>query len=366
MNLEPGDAEPMADEGPDESIDALVRDHLAQLAGGIDTRALADRILQGTKFPSLTDSPPNNTLASASEGALYPSGLDPSLVPSAKKILLGSPLGRTWRRLGWALLTAAAALLAFLGGLQLGPTQASAADLLREAQKVHLLPVDRCYLVEVRYGAGWNQDEGVPPPPPDRVTRLWTRGDQFWMESLHTHQRWSWGRDERGGIWLAFGQRRGIRIDKDELPRWLETASDVQSMQLETLLNEVLAHFDIRREPPGPGQDPNCYFIHAKPRLLPWLRGLRSVTLEVDTETKVLRKVTIARVNNGQPLATTTYTLIETEMQPESKFQLEGHLTEPYEVFTRDHRPERRAEILSRVYGPLAGKWFQLQQKGRK
>lgn len=335
------------DHGPHE-LDSLVRDHLDQLAGRIDTGNLLKRI-QNAIPPDPSDPNLSETLPT------HPSHSDH-----------GQRHSRAWRsRWSLGLLTAAAVLLAFLGGLQWSPSRASAAVILREAQKVHLLPVDRCYLVEVRYGTAW-QGEEVPPPPPDRVCRLWTRGDRFWMESLQSKIPWAWGRDEKGGFWMAAGLHRGIRIERDEMPRWLESISDVQSMQLETLLNDVLTHFSIERRNPTSETEANTFLITAKPKLLPWLGGFRSITMEVDSETKVLKRVTIARILNGQPLATTTYTLLETESKPDQNFELEGHLMEPYQIFTRQNAPEKRGEFLSRVFGSQPGRWFQMQQKAKK
>jgi len=342
-----------APNGPDPTdVDLQVKSHLDRLAARLDTRELKKRILdsqnQPTLDPGAQDQPTNTTQ---------------TVIPTTPQ---GSVHRRTWltRGLGWGLLTAAAALLAFLGGLQVGPSRASASDILREAQKAHQLPIDRCYLVEVRFGAAWRNEE--VPPPPDRVSRLWTRGDQFWMESFQGRGKWAWGRDETGGIWMALGEHRGIRIEKDEVPRWLEMMSDVQSMKLETLLSDVLTHFWISEEATPVDSSATTYTIQARPKLGPWLHGLRSVTLEVDTQTKALKKVVIARLLQGQPLATTTYTLIETDSQPDEMFQLEGHLTEPYQVFTKTHQAGRRAEILSRVYGPQAGRLFQLMQRGKQ
>src|SRR5207248_3139666 len=60
---------------------------------------------------------------------------------------------RLWRRMAWATAGTAAMLLAFLGGLQFGPGRAGAETLLHQAHAAHLMPLDRCYLVEVRRDA---------------------------------------------------------------------------------------------------------------------------------------------------------------------------------------------------------------------
>jgi len=76
------------------------------------------------------------------------------------------------------------------------PLKASPQALLQEAQKAHHLPLDRCYLVEMQWTDGQVDDISALP----RTTRLWTRGDRFWIESTNPRARWAWGRDEGGSI----------------------------------------------------------------------------------------------------------------------------------------------------------------------
>ena len=83
---------------------------------------------------------------------------------------------------------------------------------------------------------------------------------------------------------MAFNTRRGIRPGPDELPSWLKVSFDAWSLQPDTLLGEVLRDFDLRREPPDPGQPGTTVAIRATPKsghTHPELRGAR---LEFDAE----------------------------------------------------------------------------------
>ena len=53
------------------------------------------------------------------------------------------------------------------------------------------------------------------------MTRLWTRGDRFWVESARPGQRWAWGRDEANRFWVAFGPHTAVSLEADEVPYWL-------------------------------------------------------------------------------------------------------------------------------------------------
>ncbi len=307
---------------PGHEIDDLVRAHLERRAGEIDPGPLSARIWE-------TANPPV-----------------PSAAPSRHPLLRG---------LAWAA-AAAALLVAFFGGTWIRPAGASPETVVREAREAHHLPLDRCYLVEVRRDPGL-PEEVFPAPMPWRVTRLWTRGDRFWIESTNPRARWAWGRDERGGIWMAAGGlRQGLRFDTDEAPRWLEAACDVFSMQPETLLGEVLHRFDLVREP-APEASSNIV-IRARPRPGRPHPRLGGAVLEIDAETRVVRRLVLNRTRLSRPVATVTYTLVETEARDESLYRIEGHLPSPSEVYTRDRQPDLRRDLLVRWFGSRVAEWL--------
>ena len=250
--------------------------------------------------------------------------------------------------LGGVAVAAGLAFLFFGGLFYAKPGPASAETLVRDAQAVHHQPVDRCYLVEVRRESN-ALDESRRVTAHSQTTRLWTRGDRFWIESTNPQSRWAWGRDERGGVWLAFGVvSRGVRLDPDEVPRSLEQASDLYSMQLETLLSNIRRDFTLTRE-----ALPDSSGVLISATLKPGRHSptLRSATLELDPETKVVRQVALNRVLNGQPFATVTYTLVETGTQDDAKYQLEGHLPPGASVFSRTTLPRVRDEIMRKFFG---------------
>jgi hypothetical protein len=187
-----------------------------------------------------------------------------------------------------------------------------------------------------------------------RTTRLWTRGDRFWIESTNPRARWAWGRDEDGTIWLAPGPRRGVRIDPDEAPRWLTHACDISELLPEHLLGELLRDFDLVRED---GQTPATQVIRATRKPGRWAPPLRSAVLELDTETKALRRVVLDRAGPLRAV-TTTYTLAETQTQSDDRYRLEGHLVAPFEIYTADNQPQRRQFALMQIFGPRAADWF--------
>ena len=126
---------------PNLDIERLVRAHLEHRAEAIDPRPLFEKIQQ--------------SLAEPSPARVLPAGR-------------AAALRAVWKWAG----AAAAAILA-VGGLTVllhdRPALAKGETVVREARTAHLLPIDRCYLVEVRRESSLFAELGPAscPGPPD-------------------------------------------------------------------------------------------------------------------------------------------------------------------------------------------------------
>jgi len=253
------------------------------------------------------------------------------------------PCRRRW------LTAAAALLLAVLGaGLYLGTGRASAETLLRQARQTHALPVDRCYRVESQVeSAGLDQRQALWTAA--RQTRLWTRGDRFWLTSGGGQRQWNWGRDEENRLWLGFPANWGIRYEANETPEALALLCDVYSMRLDTLLGDVLADFDLHLDDGEPG----VRTIRAEPKPGHAHASLRGATLVIDPASLVLRRIELTRTLRERGISRVTFTLIDTQTLPDRQYELEGHLTPPYQIYSRTFEPQRRRLLLLSRFGRL-------------
>jgi hypothetical protein len=298
----------------DPDVDALGRGHLAREAAKVDAGA----VLAGVRARLAAQAPP----------------------PVAGRIRI--------RRAWWGGL-AAAAVAALLFGQLLPPpvAQAGPEGVVRAARQAHALPIDRCYRVEVVPGLDGPLSRSSLLAQ-IRQTRLWTRGDRFWIETTHPGRQWAWGRDDRGDVWLAAARKQGVRFGPDEVPEPINLACEVCSLRVETLLDAVLAGCDLRREP---GALPGTRRIRAEPLPGKPDPGLRAVVLDVDGQSCELRRLELQRTRNGLLLATVTFTLVEARPQDAARYQLEGHLDPGAPVFDRHHRPWQRGLVLVRFFG---------------
>jgi hypothetical protein len=309
----------------DHPVDSLVRQHLAAQAATVDAADMLARVRAARHNRN------------ASPGTRY-----------TRRLLI---------RGLWGFGTAAAVLLAFIVGWHIGesPVQASAETLLREARQVHALPLDRCYLVQAV-----PEPDGVlsryPQFAQPRETRLWTRGDRFWIESTNPEKRWAWGREDQGRLWLSLDGKRGVSFDKaelmehDEMFQAVNITCEMFSMRVETLLDEVLAGFNLQRDKTETIGSVATHRIHAELKPGASSPRLRSALLEIDAETRVLRRLVLQRTRKGQPLATVTFTLVETLAQNDDTYTLEGHLNPDAELLGRNDNFHKRASVVRKFF----------------
>jgi hypothetical protein len=271
---------------------------------------------------------------------------DPRLEPAR-------PLKRPWAKwslgLGTVGIAAALLLVVFL----MPSAEVRAEQAIRQAEEALRLPVERCYLVEVRPdGDGVGEDV-----LPTRTMRVWAAEDKFRVEMTRGTFRWSWGRDGDGVVWLTSNHQRGLRIAPDEQGPGLLWMAELYGLRPETLLSQILAHCRLREDARPGSNYPRV--IHAEPRATARQVWLRSATLELDAETKAVRKLTLKRANKADGDTTTvTFTLIDTRPVEHARYGLEGNLVEPFHIYDRDVQPERRREILARWVGPHLDAWL--------
>jgi hypothetical protein len=152
-----------------------------------------------------------------------------------------------------------------------------------------------------------------------------------------------------GRIWVARSPREGVRYEANEaeMPVWLALMCDVCSMRLETLLDDVLTDFDLHREQAAPAATAGTHAIRAELKPGHPHPTLRAALLEIDAESRVVRRVVLWRTHQGEPLTTVTFTLLETGVQSDDSYQLEGHLQPDAKIYSRSFKPALRQQKLA-------------------
>jgi hypothetical protein len=256
---------------------------------------------------------------------------DPAGNVPAPSTLRGKRFRVPW---GWAI-AASVVFSALLGSLMFFSSgTASAATVVQRALKAHAAQLDRCYRLEVCGGK-----RAVSPRKQESL--LWTRGDRFWNHIEADGKSVAWGRDEAGGVWFALSRKEGARLAVNEVPDALQTACELRSLELESLLRTILADFDLRRAPMSGGGD----LIYAE-RMRGRVSKYCSALLEINAESGVLRRVELHREREGRVVATLTASLVESRLQDETAYTLEGHLDADAALYDRDNGRGYRGRLL--------------------
>jgi hypothetical protein len=279
--------------------------------------------------------------------------------PSMPHVSKGS--FRPASRSPWILRTtgrfAAAACIALVIFLLTGhgdkPVYASASRIVEAAIHTHSEPVERIYVVEVeRYPSS---DNGFDLP---RDVKVSTQGDRFWVE-MNGFRRWAWGRDKDGAIWMTLGPRRAVLVGPDEMGIPLRYIGDLYTLHLETLLQNFLKHCRLERTEGPAGAD----IITAVPHRRWSERPLKRATIEVDRETKAIRRLVIEREFPDQSSSVVTFTLVDSKLADEAMYRPQGHLTEPYRLFSLETGATKRRELMVNWFGPAAERWIQIPEE---
>jgi hypothetical protein len=144
-----------------------------------------------------------------------------------------------------------------------------------------------------------------------------------------------------------------MRIEPDEVGPMLQDIADLYSLNLESLLQGVLEGHELEK----PVTHRTTHVIKATPKSSN--RGwVREATIEVDQETKAVRRLVVRRLAPRRGYATITFTLVDARLPDESQYRLEGHVSEPDRVLTRESRPDQRRVLLENWCGPLARGWI--------
>ncbi|MHC5544693.1 hypothetical protein ACYOEI_41200, partial [Singulisphaera rosea] len=79
---------------------------------------------------------------------------------------------------------------------------------------------------------------------------------------------------------------------------------------------------------------------------------LRSITVDIDERSKVVRHVVLSRVRQGRPLAEVSFTFDRDEDEPDSAYRMASHLDAKATILGPDRRLRRRHELV-RFFGSL-------------
>ncbi|MGL6073453.1 MAG: hypothetical protein ACRC8S_04745 [Fimbriiglobus sp.] len=272
------------------------------------------------------------------------------------------PRPRRWRRVAAAIVAsgiAACVLLFVFTGQGPAPQDLKAAptaeELLTEARVAHTANKDFCYEVTTELDLAVMRQMKLEPIV--RKSLLWTRGDQFWIETpVLDGSKMAWGQTPDRRVWAAPNRRRGFVFEADEVGEPIARYCEIISLRVVPLLTELLEAFDLAQKP---GTDsPDTIRIEAKLRSRPGFPfpRFRSVELELDAQSKTVRRAVLRRQLNGENIGTIHFQFLTSETRPEAEYTLAGHLDPDATIFDKTQtgfRSKLREDFLKRLQNRL-------------
>jgi hypothetical protein len=346
LRASPGDREALVEQL---LLDSLLRDEL----GSESLSALVDVVADGGAVPSAGAAAP--AAADGTRGAAVPASGRAGR-PRARRAAPRSGVPR-WRTVGWVG-AAAVTLASLVIGIVLRDRAgaANAAHVIQVAEAVHAEPVERVYLVDVVREADATADF-VPP----RDTRVATQGDRFYVEMRRGDRHWFWGRDAAGATWITVGRSQAVIVHDDEQGPTLRHLGELYTLNLETLLRTFRTFCRLAHSTGTVG----THVIDVTPRVAFKRGGLRHATIEVDRETKAVRRLVLEREFPHYGRSTVTFTLVDTRPADEVRYGPLGHLEEPAVILDRAMGPGGLRDLLETWFGSQANRWIRVPEEAR-
>jgi hypothetical protein len=318
----------------DHQVDQLVTAYLEAKAQDVPCEELAERILRTSGLDSVRETTNYVVREKVS--------IEPKRVFTLRK--------------SWLLVTAAAVVIAFTFGRWETFAYASAANLVKAAQSVHAMALERCYVVRTMRVT--NKGAGNPDDVSEEISkwsniRIWTQGNRFWVDIQNSKRAWAWGRNQEGTVWLTLGRNRGLQLRADEMGSTLEQICDLHSLEVESLLENFQTKWTLTR---GQATE-SSYTVIAQPKR-GGFHGISKATIEIDRETKAIRQLLLNRTLSNGSQVQASFTLVETRTPVEELYQPEGHLEEPFQILSRENLGNQRRDVIKHWFGPTAAQWI--------
>ena len=291
-------------------VDRAVREHLEREAAKVDALAVLARVRMG-------------------QPAVF------VLRPYDRRLLLRGAIAGAG-----ATIAACLVLYFVMGGTgPVEPRTLSAAELIQEAKSAHESEkTDRIYDVKADWDATPFQKR-FPFRPIAKKAKLWTRGDQFYVEaSFADGLPVKWGQERSGRVWILPRPDRVLLYEPDELAEPLARFCEMMSLRLVSTLADLLDKYDLQREPAGPN-DPIRIEANLRGNPNNPLPRISRVEIELDPKTKTVQKAVLTRAINGETIGSIEFELVETVTLDEKRYDYRSHAVAKHQVIDGPRPP---------------------------
>jgi hypothetical protein len=218
---------------------------------------------------------------------------------------------------------------------------AGPSDLVQKTLAEYRAAADRCYAVhvEMENRPGRNRFRGRAG---SADSKLWVRGDGFVQIFESSGTQLVWGRNLEGSVWFTIAGRSAAIFRANEIPEVLQDLCDLRTLDVSTLLESLLRDYELKYT----DRNDDVHTILASPR--PGDRNSKygTVEIEIDPRSRLVRRVSLERLNDKRSIAVISFYLQEVRQREESFYEVESHLQSDAEVLQPGFRLGKRSELL--------------------
>ena len=242
----------------------------------------------------------------------------------------------------WVWISSAAAIgLLLLSMAFLPRATANPAELLRKTLVEYREAMDRCYNVSVELENKPLRSRFARRAVP-ADSKLWVRGKSFVQIFEAPKGPLIWGRKPNGSIWFTVSGKSAAVFESNEIPETLRDVCDLRTLNLTTLIESLLTDYDLKYS----DRENGIHTITAKRRPESRIAKSGTVEIEIQADSKLVRRVTIEKLNDKRPVAVVSFSLDQIQQVPNSFYELENHLQPDSPVYDRSTRFGRRSDLL--------------------
>ena len=178
-----------------------------------------------------------------------------------------------------------------------------------------------------------------PVRPIAKKARLWTRGDQFYVEaSFADGLPVKWGQERSGRVWILPRPDRVLVYEPDDLAEPLARFCEMMSLRLVGTLADLLEKYDLKREPTG-ADEPLRIGGDLRGNPSGPLPKITRVEIGLDPKTKIVRRAVLTRTMNGDTLGSIAFDLLRTTALDDARYEYRSHAAAKHQVIDGPRPP---------------------------
>jgi hypothetical protein len=218
---------------------------------------------------------------------------------------------------------------------------ASPVDLVQKTLIEYQSPTDRCYSVKVEMESRLRRNK-FPRRTHPSDSLLWVRGSSFVQIFESPGDQLVWGRNTAGSVWFTISGRSAAIFEESEIPQVLQDLCDLRSLEFTSLLESLLEHYDLEYI----HREEKIHIISAHPRPEAGPSKYGTVEIEIDADSRLIRRVEMERLVDNRLIAVVCFTLQETQQRDEAQYDVTAHLVPNSRILDRQSRFGQRSDLL--------------------